>query len=239
LLRWRFDERNIQQEYNVTISLTMKKTITALALAAPLALVACGSDDGADETTSSAPSTVTSTRTSETTTTETSEEETTSSSAAPSETSAEPTEGDTEDPQAAPQINDPFAAGQLAYEEATPVEGGGPASEADRAEIEGLVGGIYQSQTFHQFLRYVPENACSAVIEANGGPAALDLGDIPDMPLSQLPGYAESNAHIQSIDDVRVEGDQASAVVTAVSNGQAETQTQRFLKEDGRWKFCN
>lgn len=221
----------------MTISLTMKKTITALALAAPLALVACGSDDGADETTSSAPSTVTSTRTSETTTTETSEEETTSE--APSETSAEPTEGDTEDPQAAPQINDPFAAGQLAYEEATPVEGGGPASEADRAEIEGLVGGIYQSQTFHQFLRYVPENACSAVIEANGGPAALDLGDIPDMPLSQLPGYAESNAHIQSIDDVRVEGDQASAVVTAVSNGQAETQTQRFLKEDGRWKFCN
>ena len=221
----------------MTISLTMKKTITALALAAPLALVACGSDDGADETTSSAPSTVTSTRTSETTTTETSEEETTSE--APSETSAEPTEGDTEDPQAAPQINDPFAAGQLAYEEATPVEGGGPASEADRAEIEGLVGGIYESQTFHQFLRYVPENACSAVIEANGGPAALDLGDIPDMPLSQLPGYAESNAHIQSIDDVRVEGDQASAVVTAVSNGQAETQTQRFLKEDGRWKFCN
>lgn len=221
----------------MTISLTMKKTITALALAAPLALVACGSDDGADETTSSAPSTVTSTRTSETTTTETSEEETTSE--APSETSAEPTEGDTEDPQAAPQINDPFAAGQLAYEEATPVEGGGPASEADRAEIEGLVGGIYQSQTFHQFLRYVPENACSAVIEANGGPAALDLGDIPDMPLSQLPGYAEANAHIQSIDDVRVEGDQASAVVTAVSNGQAETQTQRFLKEDGRWKFCN
>ncbi|WIM72238.1 hypothetical protein QP028_13485 [Corynebacterium suedekumii] len=92
----------------MTISLTMKKTITALALAAPLALVACGSDDGADETTSSAPSTVTSTRTSETTTTETSEEETTSSSAAPSETSAEPTEGDTEDPQAAPQINDPL-----------------------------------------------------------------------------------------------------------------------------------
>lgn len=226
----------------MTISLTMKKTITALALAAPLALVACGSDDGADETTSSAPSTVTSTRTSETTTTETSEEETTSSSAAPSETSAEPTEGESTEAteaQAAPQINDPFAAGQLAYEEATPVEGGGPASEADRAEIEGLVGGIYQSQTFHQFLRYVPENACSAVIEANGGPAALDLGDIPDMPLSQLPGYAESNAHIQSIDDVRVEGDQASAVVTAVSNGQAETQTQRFLKEDGRWKFCN
>lgn len=224
----------------MTISLTMKKTITALALAAPLALVACGSDDGADETTSSAPSTVTSTRTSETTTTETSEEETTSE--APSETSAEPTEGESTEAteaQAAPQINDPFAAGQLAYEEATPVEGGGPASEADRAEIEGLVGGIYQSQTFHQFLRYVPENACSAVIEANGGPAALDLGDIPDMPLSQLPGYAESNAHIQSIDDVRVEGDQASAVVTAVSNGQAETQTQRFLKEDGRWKFCN
>lgn len=224
----------------MTISLTVKKTMTALALAAPLALVACGSDDGGDESTSSAPSTVTSTRTSETTTTtETSSAEETTSSQAPSETSAEPTESEAPDAQAAPQMNDPFAAGQLAYEEATPVQGGGPANEADRAEIEGLVGGIYNTETFHQFLRYVPENACSAVIEANGGPAALDLAEIPDMPLSQLPGYAESNAHIQSIEDVRVEGDQASAVVTAVSNGQAETQTQRFLKEDGRWKFCN
>ena len=224
----------------MTISLTVKKTMTALALAAPLALVACGSDDGGDESTSSAPSTVTSTRTSETTTTtETSSAEETTSSQAPSETSAEPTESESPDALAAPQMTDPFAAGQLAYEEATPVQGGGPANEADRAEIEGLVGGIYNTETFHQFLRYVPENACSAVIEANGGPAALDLAEIPDMPLSQLPGYAESNAHIQSIEDVRVEGDQASAVVTAVSNGQAETQTQRFLKEDGRWKFCN
>lgn len=215
--------------------MTVKKTIAALALIAPLTFVAaCGSGDSADETTTTAtPTTVTSELTSEeiTTTETTTEEETT-----------EPEPEQTEEPEAEPEVEEPVAEDPLAqgnYVEPEPVAGGTPASEADRAEIEGLVNGIYQMDTFHQFLRYIPENTCHEVVAAQGGAASMDLAGIPDQPLAEWDYYVSAQPHIASVTDVQVEGDRASAVVTAVSAGQSETRTQRYLREDGRWKFCN
>lgn len=200
--------------------MTVKKTILALALTVPLTFVAaCGSGETVESTATGVPttSTVTSTRTTEeTTTTETSTSE--------------------EEP-AAPPVSD-LLLDEL-YQEPEPVTGGQAAGDADRAEIEQLVRGIYEVDTFHQFLRYVPENTCNELLAAQGGPQAMDLTGIPDQPLHQWDVYAASQPYIESVNDVRVEGDRASAVVTAVSAGQAETRTQRYLHEDGRWKFCN
>ncbi|RSZ62106.1 hypothetical protein EAH68_10345 [Corynebacterium hylobatis] len=210
--------------------MTVKKTIAALALIAPLTFVAaCGSGDSADETTTVAPTTVTSEITSEETTTEetTTEEETTGPE-------------QTEEPE--PEVEEPPAEDPLAqenYVESEPVQGGLAASESDRAEIEGLVHGIYEMDTFHQFLRYIPENTCHEVVAAQGGAASMDLAGIPDQPLAEWDYYVSAQPHIASVTDVQVEGDRASAVVTAVSAGQSETRTQRYQREDGRWKFCN
>ncbi|QGU04965.1 hypothetical protein [Corynebacterium comes] len=223
--------------------MTLKKTIAALALIAPLTFVtACGSGDGADETTSSSPNTVTSTRSTEAETVESTVEETTEESAEPETVEPEPETvapepEAVEQPEAAPPAEDPLL-GEL-YEEPEPVQGGATASEADRAAIDGLVRGMYQVGTFHQFLRYIPENTCNELVAAQGGPAALDLAGVPDQPLNQWDYYVAAEPHIASVNDVRVEGDNASAVVTAVSAGQSETRTQRYLREDGRWKFCN
>jgi hypothetical protein len=210
---------------------TVKKTTVALALTVPLMFVAaCGGGETAESTATGVPTahTVTSTRTTETTTSTTSSEEET--------TSEEPTE-ETEEPAEEPEpVEDPLSAPILEelYEEPEPVAAGHAASEADRAEIERLVRGIYEVETFHQFLLYVPENTCNEAV-----PQSMDLAGIPDQPLHQWDVYAAAQPHIASVEDIRVEGNHASAVVTAVSAGQSETRTQRYLHEDGRWKFCN
>ena len=221
--------------------MTVKKTIVALALTVPLMFVAaCGGGETAESTATGVPTanTVTSTRTTESTTSVTSEEESSSEEPTSEEPTGEPVEEPAEEPAPpAPPAVDPLL--DELYEEPEPVTGGHAASETDRAEIEQLVRGIYEVETFHQFLRYVPENTCNEAVAAQGGPQAMDLAGIPDQPLHQWDVYAAAQPHIASVDDIRVEGNHASAVVTAVSAGQTETRTQRYLHEDGRWKFCN
>ena len=218
--------------------MTVKKTIVALALTAPLTFVAaCGGGETVESTATGMPtaSTVTSTRTTESSTTSTSSE--TSSSEETTTETTEETVTETPEPAPEPAPVDPVL--DDLYEEPAPVEGGQAAGEPDRAEIEQLVRGIYEVETFHQFLRYVPENTCNELLAAQGGPQAMDLAGIPDQPLHEWDVYAAAQPHIASVEDVRVEGNRASAVVTAVSAGQSETRTQRYLHEDGRWKYCN
>lgn len=209
----------------MTTSFNAKMAIAALAVVTPLTLVACGSDEETTETTS-APSTITSTRTTSSTTSSAESTTETTSTEPTTEAAAEPT------PLADPLANLP---------EGSPVApvAGAPASEADYNAINGLVSGLYQQTTMHSFLRYMPDNTCHAVVEANGGAGNMDLAGIPDVPLNQMPAYAQSQPHIQSVDNVNVDGSVASANVTVVTSGQTGTSTVRFLHEDGRWKFCN
>lgn len=143
-------------------------------------------------------------------------------------------EGDSIDPAA-----DPLDMEQLTFAELAPVEGGQPADETDHAEIESLITGMYETTTLHEILLYVPQNACQDVIQEAGGEAAFDLGGIPDMPLNAIPQYSNSNSQVDAVEDVQVDGDTASATVTATSDGQSLTEVQRFRHEDGAWKFCN
>lgn len=156
------------------------------------------------------------------------------SAAAGSDAQGGTAEGENIDPAA-----DPLDLEQLTFAELAPVEGGQPANEADQAEIESLITGMYETTTLHEILLYVPENACQTVIQEAGGEAAFDLGGIPDMPLNAIPQYSNSNSQVDAVEDVQVNGDTASATVTATSDGQSLTEVQRFRHEDGAWKFCN
>jgi len=217
---------------------TVKKTLVSLvslALTIPL-LTACGSGETAESTATGVPtqSTVTSTRSVESST---EEETTTEEETVEEETVEEPTEEVVEEPAPEAAPVDPIL--EDLYQEPDPVQGGHEPTEAQRAEIEQLVHGVYQVETFHQWLRYVPDNTCHELLAAQGGAQAMDLNGIPDQRLADMPMYANANPHIASITDIQVDGDRASAVVTAVSAGQSETRTQRYLHEDGRWKFCS
>lgn len=237
----------------MTSSHLFKKALAALVIAVPFGLVACSSEESDAEAQSAAGTSAT---VSESTVAEDPEnapdEETTEESATASEgetpnetvsAAAGETAANTAAPAGGadqPAANaDPFA-GQAPPTVATqaPVEGQ-PANPQVQAEIENMLNAYYEQETLHDMISYFPENTCDAVIQANGGPEAFDLTGMPNASLNDLPGYAENQARIDSVHDVRVNGNEASAQVRVVANGETSESTMRYLHEDGAWKMCS
>ncbi|WP_293950672.1 hypothetical protein [uncultured Corynebacterium sp.] len=221
----------------MSIRTSAKKVAIAAVMVAPLVLAACGSDDGGDNTasTTTTQSSATSATTTEevreeTTTEEVTEETETTEEAAPVPTTEAPVEEPAPAPAAIPEA-------PITYQELDPVQAGQTASPEDAAAIESLVRGALAPTTVRAMLEYVPKNTCNRVIEAAGGQQAMDFSSIPDVPLNQIPGASAGT--VDSITDIMVEGDTASAWVVASGNGQTDSATQRFLREEGRWKFCD
>lgn len=214
-----------------------KKTLVASTVIATLALSACGSSD--EEDTAAAGSSAT--PTSSAVVTSAAESSALQSSAADAtdvSSDAAAPEAEAEAAAVDPAV-DPAAAleqAQIAVTELQPVQGQ-PASDADAAAITSLVTNINNETTLRGYIAYVPNRTCSRVIEANGGQAALDFSVIPDAPLSTIPEAADS--HVDGVSDIVINGNTASATVTATSNGQTTTGTQRFLNEGGNWLFCD
>ena len=212
-----------------------KKTLVASTVIATLALSACGSSD--EEDTAAAGSSAT--PTSSTVVTSAAESSALQSSAADAtDVSSDAAAPEAEAAAVDPAV-DPAAAleqAQIAVTELQPVQGQ-PASDADAAAITSLVTNINNETTLRGYIAYVPNHTCSRVIEANGGQAALDFSVIPDAPLSTIPEAADS--HVDGVSDIVINGNTASATVTATSNGQTTTGTQRFLNEGGNWLFCD
>ncbi|MBZ8178113.1 hypothetical protein GP475_07665 [Corynebacterium poyangense] len=214
----------------------LKTSVCAVALVLPLGLAACGSDKADEAQTASPSSTTTTTKTSASTTVTTSESSSPQSSSESSQEPAKPAP-----PVDSNQVDsiDPLT-GQIGKAQLGTVEpvDGSPASPEDRKAIEDLLYGQYKVNTSREFAEYMLVNACQRVVAENGGDAAFDRGEVPDIPINQMPGFQGSG--IRAIDDVRVKGDTASAVVTSASgNGQTHTSTMRFQRENGKWTFCN
>lgn len=225
----------------MSIRISAKKAAIAAIMVAPLVLAACGSDD--EDTTAS--STTKQTSSSTTTTTKVTEEDTSQEETTEVEVVEETTEPAAQEPEQtsepaaqepAPQQNLPVEP-VISYQSLAPVEGGRAASPEDAAAIESLVRGSLPQTTLRSMLEYIPRNTCNRVIEANGGAAAMDFSTIPDVPLSQIPGADPGT--VDSISDIQVDGNSASAWVVASANGQTDSGTQRFLREGGQWKFCD
>lgn len=236
-----------------------RKACAALVVAAPLTLVACGAGDVDESAQASAEkSTVTSTTDAEESenpeTEERSEDaEEDDAAPAPAPASTEPeierTAGDN-DPAAAEAAGAELAASLDENTEVrtqAPVRAGAPADGADVAAINDLVGGAYEQTTLRGWVSYIPNNSCQALLDdvnaqvqaQYGTTDALDFSVIPETPLSEVPQYTEAQATLQSVDNVAVDGAQASADVTVNSGGQTDTSTMRFLREGDRWTFCS
>lgn len=228
----------------------MKLSAAALALVTPFALVACGSDESeeaAAPSTSAVTSTVEATSSKETssveTTTskakETSEEAepTTPTTQTPAETQ-EPESGQGTDPAAAAGAADAAAGNPLAAEELQPVQGGQPADEATRGAISKLVNGWYEVGDMRSYMRYIPEHTCTQVLEQNPDVHNVDYSVFPQIPMNQVSDNWNA-AGVQSIDDLAVNGDTASATVTVNTGEGVDTSVMRFKNESGNWLFCN
>ena len=90
--------------------------------------------------------------------------------------------------------------------------------------------------TLRQFMATTVNNTCARLIEEGGG--APDLNEVPDLPLESIPDYQKAKPTVDSVEDVRVNGESASASVTHTSNGKTETGVMRFQRENGAWKMC-
>ena len=150
------------------------------------------------------------------------------SGAATSSGEAKPAEGASSDAPPLPENVTPPALPTTTHQ---PVEGGQPASPEDAITAE---------TTLRSYMGYIPQHTCKKVLDENGGEKSLDLGQIPDVPLDSYPDFKKAKPTIDSVTDIKVAGETASAQVTASTEADGQTvATQRFAKENGKWVFCN
>lgn len=226
-----------------------KTSVALLALVAPCALVACGShDENNNAAAASSEASTTVTKTSEKTTSSAPETtKTKTKTAAPKNEkndsnaaagdgdgnadgqNAEPNQG-AQQPQADGNGFEPLAM--------APVDGGQDADPATTDEINQLVRGMYDTSTMREFVGYLPAHACQRALN-EGQYDQLDLEQIPDVPMSSLDSKGWNEAYVESVDDIKVNGDQASATVNLHTSQGEDTNTLRFLHEGDRWTFCN
>lgn len=218
----------------MSISLSSKKVAFAALMVTPLLLTACGSDSSDTEAASSSAATTTNSSSSSATTSAEAAETTSSESESESESSEATTINEEQQAQL-DVLSQELSENPITFAEAAPVENGQTASPEDTAAIEALVRGYTDTNTLRSSLAYTINNTCTRVLEASGADATqLDLNTIPDIPLG-----GEGTGTVDSITDVVVNGQEASAWVVATAGGTTDSATQRFFNEGGQWKFCD
>ena len=218
----------------------MKKVAVAAIAASALVLASCSDSGDSGNTASGGTSAASSDKTAPSKGSSggasTSASAAATSAAAASSGEAKPAEGASEAPPLPENVTPPA----LPTTTHQPVEGGQPASPEDAKSIEGVVRGITAETTLRSYMGYIPQHTCKKVLDENGGEKSLDLGQIPDVPLDSYPDFKKAKPTIDSVTDIKVSGDTASAQVTASTESEGQTvATQRFAKENGKWVFCN
>lgn len=219
----------------------MKKVAVAAIAASALVLASCSDSGDSGSTASGGTSAASSDKTASSKGSSggasTSASGAAASGAATSSGEAKPAEGASSDAPPLPENVTPPALPTTTHQ---PVEGGQPASPEDAKSIEGVVRGITAETTLRSYMGYIPQHTCKKVLDENGGEKSLDLGQIPDVPLDSYPDFKKAKPTIDSVTDIKVAGETASAQVTASTEADGQTvATQRFAKENGKWVFCN
>lgn len=221
----------------MSIRTSSKKVAFAAFMAAPLFLAACGSDDASTEAASSSATTKSTTASASTSASASASASSSAAASTPASTAAaEP--ANPADPAAQQsqiqELSQELSENPITFAELAPVEDGQAASPEDAAALETLIRGASEPTTLRSSLAYMLNNTCGRVLEESGGTGAIDLNTVPDVPLS-----GDGTGTVDSVSDVVVSGDTASAWVVATAGGQTDSGTQRFLREGGQWKFCD
>ncbi|MCZ9306267.1 hypothetical protein L8V01_02035 [Corynebacterium sp. c8Ua_181] len=251
-----------------------KKSLLAVALVAPLALAACGSDDNDDSKKAAA---TTASKSSEDKSADKSQDKDADKDknkdkekkkdgekkdAAANDEGQEGEDGAGEGPdQMANPLNngeDPFAGA----EDIKPIEGGQNANDADKQAIEQLVRGQHEIDNVKEYFNYMPQHACQAVRDEQSKEFSQYQQYVDSLPNQSFGEYANTmrqqgggngeiekfasqlesipqSTKLQSVNDVVVNGDDASATVSVSNSEGTETSTVRFRRENGNWTFCN
>lgn len=138
----------------------------------------------------------------------------------------------------APQV-DGSAVKDLRVEKQDPVDGEA-AGEQDAAEITAVIDSYYgplgdPDTKVSDLVGTLIDNTCSASLDAAGGPEAIREAYSVDTSLGEA--GAPTGAH--TVEDVRVDGDNASALVNLTLGDAQESNYVRLVREDGRWLMCD
>lgn len=249
-----------------------KKSLIAVALVAPLALAACGSDDNNDDSKKAAATTAS--KSSEDKSADKSQDKDADKDKDKNKdkdkdkdgenkdgaAGAEGQDGEGPDQMANPLNNgeDPFAGAK----DIKPIEGGQDANDADKQAIEQLVRGQHEIDNVKEYFNYMPQHACQAVREGQAKEFSQYQQYVDSLPNESFADYANSmrqqgggngevekfasqlesipqSTKLQSVNDIVVNGDDASATVSVSNSEGNETSTVRFRRENGNWTFCN
>jgi len=249
-----------------------KKSLIAVALVAPLALAACGSDDSNDDSKKAAATTAS--KSSEDKSADKSQDKDADKDKDKNKdkdkdkdgenkdgaAGAEGQDGEGPDQMANPLNNgeDPFAGAK----DIKPIEGGQDANDADKQAIEQLVRGQHEIDNVKEYFNYMPQHACQAVREGQAKEFGQYQQYVDSLPNQSFAEYANSmrqqgggngevekfasqlesipqSTKLQSVNDIVVNGDDASATVSVSNSEGNETSTVRFRRENGNWTFCN
>ena len=227
--------------------ITARKSAIALALVAPLALAACGNDEQED---AAAKSTVTSTA--EKSSKDADKDKDKSSEKKDPKSEKEAKDKQEPKPNTPPEKQYPDAPGlpesnggpslqggdELDRVQVAPVEGGQAADPQVQGEITQLVSGFYETDNLRDMFRYVPDRTCQQVLNESPELKAPEYDSVPEIKLKDLPNSQWNQSGVESVQDVKVKGDIASAVVTVNTPEGQDKSTMRF-KNEGGWKFCN
>ncbi|WP_420100031.1 hypothetical protein [Corynebacterium sp.] len=212
--------------------------VLAGVVATTLALAACGSDD-ADGDSAATSTTSSSSGAASTSAKESTEASDASESARPDASeSAEPAPGDQpdgdrnegENPEGAPAP------------EPADAPAGNPANGDDAAQITALVRGFGEDKIYRDYYRYTIDKTCNADLDQMGGRENLQQdssGELGDKMASEVMSDMYGGLPvIHGVNDIRVDGDHATANIDATENGNRKTTPKNYVREDGQWRTC-
>lgn len=250
-----------KERFRYTVKLQTKQSValTAAALALVAPLTACGSDDegssgglstAAEASISASASAANASteesadgadKTEESTTTET----TTKRAAEDGAPVAAGTDGSAQtgnDGQPA-TLDNPFENG-VPQNTNQPLPSGTAGSDEDRKQMEATARAVLNPGSWANWTSAILDNSCKAVSDQmmqeldRQGLSLQQVEEASRLAEQQGQGLDMYETDV-SISDVRVDGNRASASLTARSEKGEETSTMIFQKEDGRWKLCN
>lgn len=122
--------------------------------------------------------------------------------------------------------------------EVEPITDGKDAKRKDTNEVKDMLNDIYKQPTVLSLGEAMKNNACSRLIEAQGGIEAFDTEGAEDMSFADM-GIDVSKNEVLAVDNMKIKDNRATADVTARTQMGESTSTVAFEKEDGRWKVCS
>ncbi|WP_145943229.1 hypothetical protein [Corynebacterium glyciniphilum] len=215
--------------------------VLAGVVAATLGLAACGSDDADGDAAGS-------TTTSSSSAASSSANESTEASEAPEASeSAEPDPSESAEPAPDDQPEGDRGEGEPPADAPAPEPANAPAGNAangdDAAQITAVARGLGEDKPWGEYQRMVVDTSCRANLDQVGGRDAIlqDLGRQSENTMASkvMADQGTTLPVVHGVNDIRVEGDRATANIDAEIAGQRQTTPAVYVREDGQWKTCN